>query len=272
MLTVGTPEAFQDFNFLVHSVKSQPLSPSRYVVMCITHMSKQKTYWFCFLLPLWSNHLPARKLHFHTVCLGYYDNPRSGINERIFAPSLITVIDFAAIFFFISLFLCLFRAIPAAYGGSQARGWIGAVAAGLHHRHSNAGSEPHLWPTPQLTPMPDPQPTERGQGSNLRPHGCQSDLLLLSHDGNSYSCFLNLLGNCVTCTNALSDTSVRFSLFSVFRDPIYQFWVRSHFVLFSRKIWLSYPRSHTALSENIMTWRALHHYLKTFLKYRMWET
>ena len=28
-----------------------------------------------------------------------------------------------------------------AYGGSQARGLIGAVAAGLHHSHSNVGSE-----------------------------------------------------------------------------------------------------------------------------------
>ena len=30
---------------------------------------------------------------------------------------------------------------PAAYGSSQARGWIGAVVAGLHHSHSNWGSE-----------------------------------------------------------------------------------------------------------------------------------
>ena len=30
----------------------------------------------------------------------------------------------------------------------QARGRIGAVATGLHHSHSNAGSEPHLRPTP----------------------------------------------------------------------------------------------------------------------------
>jgi len=30
----------------------------------------------------------------------------------------------------------LFRAKPVAYGRSQARGWIRAVAAGLHHRHS----------------------------------------------------------------------------------------------------------------------------------------
>ena len=44
---------------------------------------------------------------------------------------------------------------PAAYGGSQARGLIGAVATGLHQSHSNAGSEPRLQPTPQLTATPD---------------------------------------------------------------------------------------------------------------------
>ena len=43
-----------------------------------------------------------------------------------------------------------------AYGGPRARDPIGAVAAGLHHSHSNAGSEPHLWPTPQLTSVADP--------------------------------------------------------------------------------------------------------------------
>ena len=40
-----------------------------------------------------------------------------------------------------TLFL-LFRAAPAAYGGSQARGPIEAVAASLQHSHSNTGSEP----------------------------------------------------------------------------------------------------------------------------------
>ena len=61
------------------------------------------------------------------------------------------------------LFFCLFpfsRATPSAYGGSQARGPIGAEAAGLHHSHSKAGSELHLGPTAQLTAMPDPEPTE----------------------------------------------------------------------------------------------------------------
>uniref|UniRef100_A0A8D1R7V7 Toll interacting protein n=1 Tax=Sus scrofa TaxID=9823 RepID=A0A8D1R7V7_PIG len=33
-------------------------------------------------------------------------------------------------------------------------------------------SEPPLRPTPQLAATLGPQPTERGQGSNLRPHGC----------------------------------------------------------------------------------------------------
>ena len=45
-----------------------------------------------------------------------------------------------------------------AYGGSQGRSQIRAVAAGLHHSHSNARPEPR--PTPQLMAMLDPQPTE----------------------------------------------------------------------------------------------------------------
>ena len=43
-----------------------------------------------------------------------------------------------------------------AYGGSQARGPSGAIAAGLCHRHRNLGSEPRLRPTPHLTATPDP--------------------------------------------------------------------------------------------------------------------
>ena len=64
--------------------------------------------------------------------------------------------------FFLSFFLsvCLFRAAPMAYGGSQAKDPIGAIAAGLYHSHSNTRSQLHLWPTPQLTAMLDPQPTE----------------------------------------------------------------------------------------------------------------
>jgi len=43
-----------------------------------------------------------------------------------------------------------------AHVGSQARGPIGTVDASLCHSHSNAGSEPHLQPTPQLTATLDP--------------------------------------------------------------------------------------------------------------------
>ena len=56
---------------------------------------------------------------------------------------------------FLFCFVLLFRAAPAAYGGSRARGGIGAVAAGLRHSHSNSGSKPHLRPTPQLSATRD---------------------------------------------------------------------------------------------------------------------
>ena len=96
-------------------------------------------------------------------------------------------------FLFFCLF-CLFRAAPTAYGGSQARGQIRAAAAGLHQSQSNAASEPRLWPTPQLTATPDPWPAEQGQGSDLQPHGSQSDSFLLCHDGNFfYSVLINFL-------------------------------------------------------------------------------
>ena len=63
------------------------------------------------------------------------------------------------VFFCFCFCFCLFafsRAAPAAYGGSQARGPMGTVVACLRHSHSNAGPEPCLGPTPQLTATPDP--------------------------------------------------------------------------------------------------------------------
>ena len=50
--------------------------------------------------------------------------------------------------------IVLFRATPATYASSQARGPIGAVAVGLHHSHSNARSEPRLRPLLMATPDP----------------------------------------------------------------------------------------------------------------------
>ena len=43
-----------------------------------------------------------------------------------------------------------------AHGGSQARGRIGALAAGLRQSHSNTGYQLHQQPSPQLTATPDP--------------------------------------------------------------------------------------------------------------------
>ena len=57
------------------------------------------------------------------------------------------------LFYFLSF--CPFRTAPAAYGGSQPRDLIGAVAAGLCYSHSHATSELRLRPTPQLMAMLD---------------------------------------------------------------------------------------------------------------------
>ena len=60
-------------------------------------------------------------------------------------------------------FFLLLRATPIAYGSSQARGQIQAVAAGLELQlpayttvHSNMGAEPCLQPTPRLMATSDP--------------------------------------------------------------------------------------------------------------------
>ena len=60
------------------------------------------------------------------------------------------MLDIVILFYFICLFIylsfvfCPYRAAPTAYGGSQARGLIGAVAASLCQSHSNARSDPRL--------------------------------------------------------------------------------------------------------------------------------
>ena len=74
-------------------------------------------------------------------------------NNETFLEIVVMVVQHLNVF---CLSVFLFRATPAAYGSSQARGPIGATAAGLSHIHSNAESEPHLRPTPQLMAMPNP--------------------------------------------------------------------------------------------------------------------
>ena len=65
------------------------------------------------------------------------------------------LVSFSFVVVLVVVVVAISWAAPAAYGGSQARGRIGAVATGLRQSHSNAGSEPRLQPTPQLTATPD---------------------------------------------------------------------------------------------------------------------
>ena len=62
-----------------------------------------------------------------------------------------SVLHFLFFFFF---FFCLFAftgAIPSAYEVPRLGALIGAVAASLHHSHSNMGSLTH-WATPGMEP------------------------------------------------------------------------------------------------------------------------
>ena len=56
----------------------------------------------------------------------------------VIAISLVTAMVWVFVCF------CLFRAVPVAYGSSQARSQTGAEAVGLCHSHSIAGSKPYL--------------------------------------------------------------------------------------------------------------------------------
>ena len=118
--------------------------------------------------------------------------------------------------FFVLFCFLLFRPAPSAYGSSQARSWIRATAAGLCHSHSNTGSEPHLWPTPQLMAMPGLWPTEQGQRSNLQPHGCLSDSFPLSHSENSPEVFFSFLLFFINLPHSVNSETTMCCLFFTF--------------------------------------------------------
>ena len=63
---------------------------------------------------------------------------------------------FFIFFYFLIFGFCLSRAALMAHGGSKAKGPIQAVAASLHHSHSNIRSKLHPQPTTQPMAMPDP--------------------------------------------------------------------------------------------------------------------
>ena len=69
--------------------------------------------------------------------------------------------------FFIFWSFCLFSPAPEAYRGSQARGPIRAVAAGLCQSHSNTGSEPRLHHSSQPRRILNPLSKARNRTRNL---------------------------------------------------------------------------------------------------------
>ena len=85
-----------------------------------------------------------RKTITQTHCL--YPNTWISLQRMCWNQPMWGFLGFFVGFVFCFLFL-LFRATPAASGGSQARGIIRATAAGLRQGHSHAGCEPHLQPT-----------------------------------------------------------------------------------------------------------------------------
>ena len=110
-------------------------------------LSKARDQTGNLLVPSWirSPLSHYRNSYFHSSL--YYFLP-SAFWEVLFALSFlfIQVIDLRFFFFlFLAFWLFVFsRAAPLAYGGSQARGLIEAVASGLRQSHSSAGSELHL--------------------------------------------------------------------------------------------------------------------------------
>jgi len=105
---------------------------------------------------------------------------------------------------FLFVCFCHFRAASTAYGDFQARGWFGAVAAGLHHSHSNSGSEACLWSI---------------------------------HHSSWQHRILNPLSEARDWTCILMDTSqIRFC-WAMMGTPIFFFWSFCHFLGHSLGIW-----------------------------------
>ena len=159
-----------------------------------THLKILFFFFFNFFGPvqsMWKFPGPGQGLNPHPSSDPSHCRDNAGFLTHCTTGELLKILNFNRICK-ISLSLFFFRASPLAYGRFQARGQIRATAASLHHGHSNTGSEPHLRPMPQLTAMPDPRPTEQSQGSNLNPHGYQSDSFRLYHNRNSKISFFHI--------------------------------------------------------------------------------
>ena len=141
----------------------------------------------------------SRKMHPFIVCLLLpliCCYPYCLIWEAYCVPSLIhqtlplfLQVSFQTDFSFSFSFFVL-RATPSAYGSSQTSGQIGAAAAGLHHSHSTARSEPHLPPTLQSVAMLDLYSLSRARDQTHILMDTSQVLNPLSHNRNSQTDFL----------------------------------------------------------------------------------
>ena len=110
-----------------------------------------KILWWLFLL-----FRPHSQWYFVTIVL---EKPMQRMKIGLWFVISLFNMTFCFVLF---CFFCFFRAAPTAYGvESRLQDQIEATAAALHHSHSNTGSKPHLWHTPQLIAMLIPNPLRR---------------------------------------------------------------------------------------------------------------
>ena len=122
-------------------------------------------------------------------------------------------------------FIFFFRAKPAAYGGSQARGLIRVVATGLCHSHSNARFKPHLrlYHSSQQCQILKPLHEARDRTHKLmvpsQIHFCCTTLgtpIILTKTACSYLLHLPYTNKVTLLTSHSPDTPPRFSSLSLY--------------------------------------------------------
>ena len=142
---------FVSFIYMQFTLKSKYPAVGVYSSVC--YLSGQICFSWCVnLIGHYQCYSCLMKINYWDDLLKY---PNLFIDVILYFYSKVVLCNlmFKVVFFF---FFLLIRVAPAAYGGSQARGPIGATATGLHHSHSNTRSELCLPPTPQLTATLDP--------------------------------------------------------------------------------------------------------------------
>ena len=94
------------------------------------------------------SNLPFLLLHLSSILCICFSSAWKALPPGTHVLMILHLLSSALSVFCFFLFVCFFvwsysflRAVPMAYGGSQAKSLIGAVAAGLHHSHSNTRSE-----------------------------------------------------------------------------------------------------------------------------------